>query len=562
MKYSFAQILCLCASSAQYFNPFQKPLHSADASETYSSGGPFTESFDKRVQTLLDHFHVPSISISVIDGNDTFAKAYGYAVLPDVKATTETLYYCASTTKSFTAASVLKLIEGSANQSEPLTLKTKIQSLIRDEFVLMDEYATSHVTFEDALSHRTGMPRHDYSYGMPNATLENLVRSMRHLPMTGELREKFQYCNIMFGMVSYVIETITGVWLGDFFRQHIWGPLGMHSTFFSLDDAKHSEKNGGPNLSVGYTWVKELGTYVKEPYLVNPIISGAGQTISNVLDYAKYLRAMLTMNETLLSEQSFINLRSPRSFSDPEYHLQNRIWTGPQMYGLGWQIAVYHGHEIFNHGGALPGFGVEMAYIPSLKNGVGFTFMGNSDGGSNLVALVLMSYLVDEMIRVPEDERINLVAMFDALSEEAENELQPGKARKRIYPDAPPANSTLPLPLPLEDYTGEYRNDGYGNLTIHIEDANSTQMSWMMAEKVLRIDVSDKLWEHSITFEHVSGNYFLAWGKVTTTGSTVAAAPAEFEIGVDEKVKRLGLGYEPSMGKDLIWFEKFNRTAG
>jgi hypothetical protein len=79
---------------------------------------------------------------------------------------------------------VLKLIQDSANHSKPLTLKTKMQSLIRDEFIMPDGYATSQATLEDALSHRTDMPPHDYSYGGPNATLESVAKSLQHLPMS------------------------------------------------------------------------------------------------------------------------------------------------------------------------------------------------------------------------------------------------------------------------------------------------------------------------------------------------------------------------------------------
>jgi CubicO group peptidase (beta-lactamase class C family) len=111
---------------------------------------------------------------------------------------------------------------------------TPISELIRDDFVLENDYATTHITIEDALSHRSGMPRHDLSYGghidghkfMP----KDLVRSLRHLPLTAEPRTHFQYCNIMFVVVSHVIETLSGKWLGDFLKERIWTPLNMHST--------------------------------------------------------------------------------------------------------------------------------------------------------------------------------------------------------------------------------------------------------------------------------------------------------------------------------------------
>jgi CubicO group peptidase (beta-lactamase class C family) len=112
--------------------------------------------------------------------------------------------------------------------------KTPISDLIRDDFVLEDEYATAHTTIEDALSHRTGMPRHDESYGGlyngHKGTPRDLVRSLRYLPLTAEPRTRFQYCNMMFVVISHVIEALEGMWLGDFLRERIWKPLGMNST--------------------------------------------------------------------------------------------------------------------------------------------------------------------------------------------------------------------------------------------------------------------------------------------------------------------------------------------
>jgi len=111
---------------------------------------------------------------------------------------------------------------------------TPISDLIRDDFVLENDYATNHITIEDALSHRSGMPRHDLSYGGHidgrKFTPKDLVRSLRHLPLTAEPRTHFQYCNLMYVVVSHVIETLSGKWLGDFLKERIWAPLNMHST--------------------------------------------------------------------------------------------------------------------------------------------------------------------------------------------------------------------------------------------------------------------------------------------------------------------------------------------
>jgi CubicO group peptidase (beta-lactamase class C family) len=120
------------------------------------------------------------------------------------------------------------LIDNSSEYSN-IQWSTPISELIRDDFVLENDYATTHTTIEDALSHRSGLPRHDFSYGK-KTTVKDTIRDLRYLPLTAEPRTTFQYCNIMFLVASHVVESLTGVWLGDFLKERIWEPLGMKST--------------------------------------------------------------------------------------------------------------------------------------------------------------------------------------------------------------------------------------------------------------------------------------------------------------------------------------------
>ena len=46
---------------------FQKPL-------IHEPSTPFNSKFDALVENTLKHFHIPGLSIAVIDGNETFAK--------------------------------------------------------------------------------------------------------------------------------------------------------------------------------------------------------------------------------------------------------------------------------------------------------------------------------------------------------------------------------------------------------------------------------------------------------------------------------------------------------
>ena len=485
------------------------------------------------------------------------------AKLPFEKVTPSTLFYPGSTTKSFTAAAVSLLIDDSANSSNPLTWQTPVSSLIREDFVLPDDYYTSHVTLEDALSHRTGMPRHDISYGGPNFTIRDAVRSLRYLPLTAEIRTKFQYCNMMYVVVSHAIETVTKTWLGDFLYARIWKPLGMFSTFFSLEDAQEAVVAGKASLARGYMWLNSTQEYVPLPYIDETVASGAGAVISNVLDYGKWLQCMMTMSAPL-SQAGHLAVRSPRIHS---VITDQPPFTGPESYGLGWQISIYRGEPLLWHGGGLVGFGAIMGYLPRKQWGV--AMMGNTGVTSNFVQQILVSRLMDDLLATPEGERYNWTTTFDKAVEQQEYRLR--HAEERLYPDAPKGEKSIPLSLPLKSYTGLYSHPGYRNVTLTLINKNATFSPFNLptspSDKILHADLLDRTWPQIINLHHISGEYFLGHARFAALANTseepsdytLGAAnmlPAEFRIGADGMVKEMGVGMEQMMGEEKIWFRK------
>jgi CubicO group peptidase (beta-lactamase class C family) len=422
--------------------------------------------------------------------------------------------------------------------------------VIRDDFVLPDDYATNHVTFEDALSHRTGMPRHDMSYGGGNFTVRDLVRSLRYLPLTTELRTEFQYCNMMFVAVSHAIETITGVWLGKFFQKYVWTPLGMSSTFFSLRDAQDAETAGKVTLARGYYYDNFTNELVPVPWPDMPESSGAGDIISNVIDYAKYLRAMLNEDVRLLSKDGFEELRKSRSIANPG---RGQIFTGPQTYTLGWVRETYRGFDIFAHDGAVSGFGATMAYVPALDFGV--AVMSNVYLYGNGAGMMLAFSLIDDVLKVPEYERLDFAEHFFAGMRKEEQDWN--NARDRLFPDAP--KQSIPPTLAFLEYTGQYRHPAYQSITLELAPEMSQSNS--ATPPVFTAEVYNRTFAHALFFEHVSGEYFLVRNYFLVDQQLPLFDPvevykAEFRIGASGQVEQLGITYEPKMGDEMIWFEK------
>lgn len=340
---------------------------------------------------------------AVRDCKLTPTQGFGNATLPSTPVTPSTLFYGGSTTKAFTAAIISLLID--SGEHPELSWQTPISHLIRDDFVLQPEYAWAqeHLTLEDALSHRTGFPRHDKSlatyYGPDRhqATVGDFARSLRHLPMVSEPRTAYRYCNLMFMVASHVIQTLTQTWLGSLMKELIWAPLGMRSTYFSLEDALA----GPEHLASGYYWDygASEGGFEEVPYLGLQEASGAGAVVSNVLDYAKWLSCLI--NEAApLSKEGHKAIKKPRitpaggTGYDAEF-----------SYALGWNVGTYKGHRVFTHSGGMEAYGADVWFFPELKYGL--VAMGNTAITSNFVGRLLAWKLINDKLGVPEKDRYN-----------------------------------------------------------------------------------------------------------------------------------------------------------
>lgn len=292
------------------------------------------------------------------------------------------------------------LVDSEEEAYKDIKWTTRVSNLIGDDFVLPDYYATTHTTLEDALSHRSGMPRHDMSYGGPNFTQRDLVRSLRHLPLTAEPRTKYQYCNMMFVTVAYAIETVTGQWLGEFLRERIWGPLGMESTFFALSDAKKAVKDGKAKIAKGYKWEAQEEVFRELEWMEVGELSGAGGVISTVLDYTQWMKMMLNQAPPL-SKQGHQALTNPRIIAQK----LTPPFDAPSLVALGWAVMTYHGESVIYHDGGLIGFGTELFLLPNRNWGI--TLMGNTGETSNYAATSLMYHLIDEFLGVPQVKRFD-----------------------------------------------------------------------------------------------------------------------------------------------------------
>lgn len=343
----------------------------------------------------------------------------------------------------------------------------------------------------------------------------------------------------MFMAATYLLEHINGEGLGATLKRRIWDPLDMKDTYFSTAEVQKS-----PTLSKrlvkGYTWNPETHTYHEEPYINYAPTTGTGAMVSNVMDYAKWLRAMLYQTPPI-SKEGHTALRIPRTvIADSDWKDMLAPPGAYHLYTMGWFIDYYHGEQIYWHTGSWDGFGIMVGFLPA--RGFAFAMMGNTQN-ARVAQLELYLYLIDQLLGKSGADRETHVGKLGAKLKEMERRYNESveSVVARLYPDL---NTSLPLALSLGAYTGTYAHPGYGELRVCEESGK------------LVVDLRDRVLSKYMRFEHASGEFFVV--KCYTPGAEAVGPEylkAAFYVDSDGIVTSLGLDLESTVG-EKIWFQR------
>lgn len=192
-----------------------------------------SSAFAIHVNELLQQWHTPGLAIAVVQNSTVAAKGFGLATLdPPRNVTPDSLFDIASSSKSLTAASVGILAVDDLKYPY-LQWDTPMSYLLPEDFVMSGEGYTEQVTVEDILSHRSGIPGHDYSYLNRRATHpdtpQSVTKNLRNLQNAAPLRTKFMYSNLMYIVASWLVEEMTALSFSDF----------LHRNFFEYVSSQH-----------------------------------------------------------------------------------------------------------------------------------------------------------------------------------------------------------------------------------------------------------------------------------------------------------------------------------
>lgn len=419
------------------------------SSETKKGDKAPLDGFDEFVQTMLKEWDVPGVAVAVWqDGKVVLSKGYGFRdVEKKLPVTSKTLFAIGSISKSFTVTGLGMLVdEGKLNWDKP------VREYVSD-FQLHDRVATEHMTPRDLVTHRSGLPRHDFVwYGDPNVSRGELFKRLKFLEPSKEFRSTWQYQNLMFMAAGHLAEQVTGKTWEEFTRTRIVEPLGMEGTNFSVKDSQKSDDFALPYIKPG----KDVQ---RVPFHNIDAVGPAGSINSSVDAMIRYVEMHLNLGkfhgQQLLSTANARQMQTPQMVVSGDSPVDDEI--GYASYGLGLMIASYRGHISAEHGGAIDGFTAGLSMLPRKKLGV--IVLTNLSG--NPLPTLIARNVYDRLLGLEpidwskrmQERRKNILAGAE-------------EAKKNTASDRKQGTSPS---HPLDDYAGRYEHPAYGRIDVEYD---------------------------------------------------------------------------------------------
>ncbi len=277
------------------------------------------------------------------------------------RVTPDTVFRVASLSKGF--ASTLAVLEQSEGK---LDLQTRVTTLV-PEFKLKRPADAARVTFEDVLSHRTGLPPYAYDNlleaGTPPSQILSAYGSVKQTCSPGDC---FTYQNVAFNMIAALIEKATGKTYANELRARIIDPLDMRTASVGQNELLASSNWARPHRWGGEGWeaVGVTDYYYKVP--------AAGGVNASITDLSKWLIAQMGYRPDVLPKAVLDEAHRKRISTPPETSRQRSLKTPvtETSYGLGWRMYKYAGKTLFTHSGSVEGYIAQIAWLPEQDAGI------------------------------------------------------------------------------------------------------------------------------------------------------------------------------------------------
>lgn len=404
---------------------------------------------DTLLERILKDRKAAGFAVAVVKKDKIiYAKGFGYRDQEKkLPVTPNTLFAIGSCTKAFTSS-----LMGLYNKENKLDYDKPARDYL-PTLQFFNNDLNNNITVRDLMCHRTGLPRHDYSWYLFNTeSRDSLLQRIKYQEPTAPLRQTWQYNNFMFLVQGMIAEKLSGKSWEKNIKEKIFTPLGMTQSNFSVNDMAKAA-----DASLGYTVHKDSIIFPVDYYNINAM-GPAGSINSNVNEMSNWLITWINGGkfngkEILPSSYTREAMTSQMVMSSglpdpeiPDAHLAN--------YGFGWMISSYRGHYRVEHGGNIDGFSASTCFYPNDSLGIVVLVNQNASSVPGLVRNTIADRLLNEK-PIDWNGRTN---QAQAKAKKAEKDAAATKSSSR--------KTGTSLSHQLDEYTGLFNHPGYGSFEI------------------------------------------------------------------------------------------------
>ena len=376
------------------------------------------------------------ISAALIrDGHIVYLKGFGHSDARETVAVepNEALFSIGSITKSFTATAVAQLLE----RGQIHSLDDPANKYLR-RFRLPDTRGRS-ITVRNLLTHRGGLDESVFELASLSAVPVPITAAQiqeRLPPAVRAPGEISVYSNVGYGVLSLMIEDITGITYGEYLRRNVFVPLGMTHSFIRYQPTQP--------IAQPLDYGPEGGAPIPQSWVYHPFIAGSASLVSTVGDMARFALAHLNAEHDQVPE--LMNAGTARLMHDRS--TANAPFVAG--FGLSFIANAWNGTRVTENAGSGPGFQALFILLPDV--GVGFVALiagGAADPG--LIDSLKTRLRGREAGTVDADPSLKMFALRESFLNFYLGPLQPVTG--------PPST------LPLAQFTGTFRSERRPHLT-------------------------------------------------------------------------------------------------
>lgn len=282
------------------------------------------------------------------NGETIFEKGFGYRDLAlKEPVTTDTLFGCASVSKSFSAMGTMQLVDqGKVSVDDPV-----IKFL--PEFRFRGARDMSLVRVRHLLSHTTGLPPMKRRPGVKTWEEHMDYLATADYELLGRPGEYFSYCNDTFLLLGAIIERVSGKPYRQYMTENVLKAIGMERTSYDINEVARLG-----NRTELYLRNAKAGVAEASPWGELGLYEVGGGVRSNVRALLKY--GQVYLNGGVVDGNRVISAENVRRMWQPVYDMGQRTYY---CFALE-NTPDFHGVTLVEHGGRQVGVSSNFGFVP------------------------------------------------------------------------------------------------------------------------------------------------------------------------------------------------------